>query len=442
MNQKNFLWFFYASISIYIILGFTYANEINKNTNIYYVVLSHAVTFFLVVISAFNYKGNYTRYLVISNLLVGYMFVGLFNYLYYYHTGAFFEYTGSDSTMYHAESLKASKSGLIEGVSDFIKYTKYGISDAGMIVYQSFLYKIIGHPLFPRFINVLVNTITVIYLFKISKEFVSMKLAFITALIYGLSSYTIYFQSSGLKETIFIFFIVLSYYYYYKVIYEGQFRYFINLGLVIGILFFFRIPVTIFVLLSFALVEAFRMSYSVKKLALGVLVIISFLGFAIYNFEIIIWYFLREDQAIVSLYSGTFYQTLSLFAGFYGPLPTIIPAIGSEDVAMYGSGLIVKAFLSSYFIYAIYIVIKDKNHFLIAILVFCLLHIVSLIFLGRAFKVRYVIPYLPFFFLLSAYAFNNLQRGKRRMNFFIKKSIITGNFGIYILIIIWNVLRL
>src|SRR5690606_29803452 len=98
------------------------------------------------------------------------------------------------------------------------------------------------------------------------------KTSLTVALLYGLSSYTIYYVSSGLKETIFTLLVVLSFYFYLQFNNTRKNKFIFLIIFFISTLLFFRVPVAIFILSAISFTEFFYKSFSSKKMVLLILV--------------------------------------------------------------------------------------------------------------------------------------------------------------------------
>lgn len=432
-----------ATLFIYTGLIFGYVTEVDGNFNIYYVSLTHLLIYYSILLIYFRRELMQEHYFKYSLLFIGLLYVGIFNYLYYSHTGTFFEFTGSDSTTYHKYALISLEQGYFKGLSNFIFFSKYGFDDAGMVAYLSLLYQIIESPLFPRIINVFLNLFTTILIYRIAREYVAKHRAVVTSLIYGMASYTLYYASSGLKETIFIFILVWTFYSYFLFNNRKNVWFLIQTIVLAVLLLFFRVPVAIFALTSIGFTEFIKRGLSFRKIFPLIMVFGALLALLILNLnEFIHYLFLRNPIVYEASANGgqsMFVQAVSIFSAIFGPLPTFIPVPGSEADTIWSVSLVLKAFLSIYFVYSIYFAFKRKNYTLIAMVVICLLHIIGLIIVIRAFKLRYVIPYLPFFFILSAYAYETVRIYRFDT---LKKFVLPVNAVVFLMMLFWNILRI
>lgn len=442
MSTKFLLNSFLATLFLYIFIFLKFTKKELVPLDIFLTCFSFVFLYYfiLLITSKNNILSNETL-IVGSTLFIGFLYMFLFNTLFYNYTGAYFEFTGSDSTIYQHYSLRALRYDYFDGLIHFIKTTRYSFDDVGMIAYLSFFYRIIESTLFTRTINVLINSFTALLIYKTSLRFLTNKTALIVSIIYGIASYTVYYVSSGLKEIVFTFFVVASFFFYSKYCEIKKTKFlFYSLGFSL-ILLLFRIPIALFVLMSISFTEFFYKNWSVKKLIFLILITGISLYLVLINLEVIVLYLRATNQAEDSgIYNtGLLFNVLVVLSGFFGPFPTILPLFDYRDSSLWAPSLILKVFVSIYFIYGVYLVFKNKVSFLVCTATMCLLTIVSLIIAQATFKVRYIIPYLPLFFIIVGYANDVFSNTKEYP--FLKKTILPVNFVLIVFIYYWNILR-
>ena len=275
------------------------------------------------------------------------------------------------------------------------------------------------------------------------------RLAFTGALVYGISSYSIFYQASGLKETLMVFFIISSFYYYTKYIKTDKSLYLIFSILSGFMLMFFRVVIVAIILLSYFISEIIRRRNNIQiiiPIFIFSLILVTFLSnYLDFISKLIhaadfILYYKSFESSYISTNTGVFSYTTALMSGIIGPLPTLLPFNGKESLSIYSSGLILKVFLSSYFLFSLKFAWKEKNHIILPIIIFCLIEIMGLSYLLESFELRKAMPHIGLFLLASVYSYEQIHN-RYKSHKLIKALILIFNSVFAVLIILWNVLR-
>lgn len=361
--------------------------------------------YFLLLMLSFLIKELNKYHASIMTLIIGVIFVFSYNEIFLHYSGAYFEFTGSDSTTYHKYSTLALEFNFIEGLRNFTQETKYGYSDVGMVAYLNGLYRVVEHPLLARYFNAFLGALTAVVLFKLSEKINDRRLVLFSVLAYSLSSAALYYQASGLKETVFVFVVVVSSYCLIKVV-ENRSVFYSTLSLMFtSLVFLFRVPVGLFLLLSFCSVLFYDRSVKFGiRLFFSLLMLITFISMLVLNYDLISMY-LGVVNPELQEKAGGGGGIVALVAGVAGPFPTIIPFDGREADSIWGSAMLLKMFVSLFFVCGVIGAVKSNSGSLKFMAIFSTLSILSLVVIGRSLKVRYVMPYLPFYFIVSCYGY-------------------------------------
>lgn len=440
MNSRFLTYSFAATCGLYLLVYLLYY-EAMVSFNVFLVSFSFVFFYYMILLLASGFKRVRNEVFVITMIFI-LVYTAIFNWLYVDHRGDNFEFTGSDSTTYHYYAIEATHFSYFEGIVNFVEDSKYGYDDSGMIAYLSFLYRIVNDSLFPRLINVLIGLFTAFLLYRIARQILLEKTAFLIAIIYGSASYTIYYISSGLKETIFTLFVVMAFYFYRRYVKSLNMTNLVPMALSIIPIFLFRIPVAVILILAIGLAELFNRKGSTVVWVLGGMFLLVVINYATPYIEILIRYagatnLNIDEQETVS--RGPLLTLIVIASGIFGPFPTIPATPGHEADSLWAASLILKSMLSIYFVYGCVLVMKSKNAFLMAASIFSILTILSLISIDNTFKVRYVMPYLPLFFLVAGYGFDTIVNSTGYS--FMKKTIAPVNILILFLLLFWNILR-
>lgn len=441
MNVRFLLYSLLTSIGLYFILWLIYFEQV-QNTLIFFTSATFMLLYHVLLISSASIK-NVKSEIFVFYIIFIFLFTGIFNAIFIDHRGDNFEFTGSDSLTYEKYSLKSLEFGYFEGLTHFLEESKYGYDDVGMIAYLSFLYRIVNDPLFPRFVNVLISIFTLLMIYSLARSCLEDDTAVVASLMFGAASYNVFYMASGLKETLFVFFIILSIYLYRSYHVFKKSRYLILAFVVSLFVFFFRIPTALFLIFSIAGAEFIRKSKSlIRVVSIGIIGASIVAAYAIASREFGGYFiFLNPDfQQTEEVSSGILFKLIGFVAGIFGPFPTIPTIAGKEADSLWAASLILKAFISIYAVYGAYLAFKTKKPILLVCVIFCLFNILALITIGKTFKVRYIIPYLPLFFLLAGYGYDKIVRHSEYR--FLKKSVLPVNIGVLLLILFWNILRI
>jgi 4-amino-4-deoxy-L-arabinose transferase-like glycosyltransferase len=424
--------------------------SIDYNVEVFIVNMMLMIAYYVVIIKATTTNiNNYEPRLIGIVVLYNLFGISLYNYLFYFNGGSLLEFNPVDSAFYHNEALKMATYSINDIINHFDSIR--AIDDYGFPLFIALLYKVFASNIVINLVYLIINARTVILLYRIGTNMVSNHLAYISALIYGISSYSIFYQSSGLKETLMVFFIINSFYYYHKFINQGKQKYLLFAIGSASLVVFFRVVVVLFILVSFIINEQLREGKSIKRLYVILLASLASFLF-LENYSRHVFKFVRSVDDILTLSAGSESTALSgvsnqfaymtaIGAGIIGPFPTILPKYGSETISLFSSGLILKMFLSVYFVFSIPLAWSQKNAHAIPLIVFCLFQIFGLTYLLESFEVRKALPHIAILILLSVFAFEELKHGIKRYRYYSRKIMYVFNIGIALSITLWNLLR-
>ena len=432
------------SVLYFLILGILFWDGFT-NRSLYFVNL-FATTAYLYIIY-FSIKGDSFNEGKLITLVVAFnlFFVAAYNYLFFLDRGDLLAFTAADSETYHYIADYIAKGPIKDTLSYFPWYLPN--DDKGFVVYASLVYRIIPSNLMLNFFNIILNVATTVLIYKLGKFILSDKGAFLAAIIYGLATYTIFYEASGLKETLMVFLTVASFYFFVACMEKPRFISFFLALFFCFLLGFFRVPIIFFVLLAAATVYFCKKTKN-RTLSDPIILIISVgLGFlfVVVFYEYLARYFhifsdvMFRKEAIVP-YEGRFIILVSAMSAFFGPFSTIVPMPGKENLSIIAGSLILKTLLSAHFIVGIYFALKNKNAIALGLACFCLAEIFGLLYLLESFEFRLNFPHIAFLLLLGVYGFENLQKSESEFKL-LRKGIFATNLGLVVVIFAWNILR-
>lgn len=373
------------------------------------ILIGNFAILFLYSILLFYYSAIKTvSFFTVQKLLyiIGFysaIIIALFNALSYYYNQNYLVFSEADASTY-------------EYIADLINNTSFGVQtvfnnwkydDWGAIFVISTLYKITASNLITNFFYWILGLFTAKYLFLTAKNFMNSKYAFLCALSFCLASFTQWYNSSGLKESVMVFLVIWCYYLYYQFLKKriGIFYFFIPLIA----LCFFRPAVAVFIFMAIAV----GIFFDKKRKALKGVFLFLFLTAFIGSFTIV-----RQQQKRYINYENTnalienkqgsgmikgsvqFTYAVNFFSSFVGHFPTISPD-KKTMLTFFSSGLIYKVFLSFPLILGMFYIVAKKRKTLYPILIFPLLEIFSLIIILEALELRKSLPHYPLLYIIA-----------------------------------------
>lgn len=412
---------------------------------------------FIISVFVFNYCNSRSERFFNNKILFfivffySLFFVAINNFISYYFDGNFFVFSTADAVYYHEEAQSILQYGsLIKGWAVFLGIEK--LDNFGAVAYISFIYQFIESNLFVNFFNIIFGSLTAILLFGIGKKIMSVKYAFFASLTYAISSFVIWFYSSGLKETIMVFIIVsafYSYYMYYFSSYDKKLKYILFLTMSLLALLLFR-PIIIFFILFSIGFGYFLTKRNIYSLIIGIAVLIPI----VLNFDLIqsalYAYMGREDIGEMleiqhqsgKIQNNTLFTYITHFlSSVFGQFPTFNLGLEKIKILLYSSGLLYKTIISLFFLLSIYYSIKKRIGIVYPIIFYSIIEILSLVFILQALEIRKSMPHIPLVFLLCFWMMDKYQN--KQQNLKITRSKINVFFLIYVLlvssfILLWN----
>jgi hypothetical protein len=123
-----------------------------------------------------------------------------------------------------------------------------------------------------------------------------------------------------------------------------------------------------------------------------------------------------------------------------GHFPTIVPDSEPALKSMYSGALIIKNFLSLFYLIAIYFIFKFRYWILLPVLFYPLIESASLVYLFEALELRKSLPHYPLIYILIFWCLYILEQNKTSLLF---NELKNKYFNLYLgfstlLIVYWN----
>lgn len=372
-----------------------------------------------------------------------YLFNGIIfmNILSYDVNGNFFVFSESDAIFYDDWGKNLTRDGFQDGITNFLKHNSF--EDLGMVLLAASLYQFFESNLMINLFFLIIGVLSAKYLFKLGINFMSRKYAFLSSVSYSCASFMVWFNSSGLKESVLIFLLIFLFERYYAFRVRKKMYYVFQIILLILAIGFFRPVLSGFFVFSIGMAYIIEEIRNIRGVFLAlVLIIVGVIAFpvilGIYNNytaggDITYLLAIREYQGMV-IGSIGFTYAVNVLSQFFGPLATFSPA-KSELLSLYAPGLLYRILLGLPFWIGVMSIFHKRMKLFYPILFFIFMEMISLIVILEGLELRKALIHIPFVFIVAFYFLND----QSFLNKIWTKQI--AGIGIIImvlLIVIWN----
>jgi hypothetical protein len=283
--------------------------------------------------------------------------------------------------------------------------SNWDYDDWGAPMSMAFILKIVPSKLFLNFCYILMNTLTALLMFDIGKLIgMSKKYAYMAALAYSIASYSMFMMGTFLKEETFVLLIVHSMWCLYKYKNSSKIEYLVCGAVSSFLIIFFRVPVALFIWLSYAAFLLLGEGSHTKKglfMLLGICISVLVVGLWQYSAN---RYANDGDITSVGRYASTslFQKLTGYISILIGPFPTLHHITGTQLKyrALVGAGELFKFVLFLPYWKGLILCIKSKKTDLYPLYVFSLASILGLMVVLRI-DFRFAMTSMPIFMLAA-----------------------------------------
>ena len=228
------------------------------------------------------------------------------------------------------------------------------------------------------------------------------KYGFMATLIYTISSYSVFFMSSMLKEETMTFLVIISFFFFYKYLTnKNPINIILGLGTSLFIIFF-RVPLTIFIWIVFA---GSLLMWSKSHIKKGLIVFLIFIAsgaiLGLVQYSSI--RYVDNTSAYVYQSTSLFQKIVSSVGALIGPFPSLLQ-LSSQRVtykSMYAPGLLYKFFLFFPFWKGFVFCIKSKSIEVAPLFMFSIIEMLALTVVFDGLELRKAMPHLALFILAA-----------------------------------------
>jgi len=385
---------------------------------------------------------GYSELTLFVTVLIYSIFLGvIFMSLSVYFDGDSFMFSKNDAMLYYKGSTRAYKVGFFENVQYITK--TFDFDDWGAFTYDSLLMSIIPSKLFLNFSYMVLGAISSVLLFRIGCHYMPISYAFVGAMAYGTSSFLVMLNCTFLKESLFSFFIICTMYNFCRGMHQESNYAYLQALFFLGILFFFRPAVALFIIISFGLYIAVKQHGSALSfffyLAAAAMLLVSLK----YMMDLSDRYTSSYDVKMAEsgndkAYSGGFNLFVNIFGGFFGPFPTLFTKHEvPSPIQFYGAGLTYRLFMIFPFLGGLYLIFKNKVLELFPATIFILVEMLATGMVSASLELRKVMPHISFTYIVAFYGLSQWNNSKilQRIPYALICSVAIG------IMFLWNVIK-
>lgn len=364
-----------------------------------------------------------------------------------YYSDNTFIFSDSDAMQYYNYS-----SALLERSHEkWIPYLvdkRWFYDDWGAPIAYTLMFHIAHSKLFVNFCYILLNTIGSICLFKIGKVIMCVRYAYIAALSYAISSYSIFFMGSFLKEEMLVFLVVAGMYMLYMYIQHNKKGYLFMGGLISFAVIFFRPPVALFIWVSYMIYFLLKAKKGIfRSLAILVTILAAVAAFGIIQLSAERYAHGGDVTESEEFVNTSAFQKIVLYAGaFIGPFPQLLQYDENYTYKpLFGAGLLFKLFLPLAFWMGFLKSVRHKYTEVIPLFAFIILEILGLSVALDGLELRKSMPHVPLYILTAFWFLSMIDTGVEKGEISCFRDIwVTRQFALVVCVafgaaLVWNI---
>lgn len=434
--------YWYIGIMLYVVFYFPAI----KSIDYLYLYLASLVTFisFGIVISATYKRKNYfftKQNLILTVFFYSLFIVDLYHLLSYTIDGDTFVFSKSDAVYYFNGSMRMSTMNIKESFE--YMFQSNGFDDYGAFLWISSMFRIIPSQVFLNFSYCVLGAISAVMLFNIGRTFMPRRYAYMAALTFSIASFTLYYHSICLKESVMMFLIIASFNSFYSFFISRNIWSLISAFLWAISLLLFRVPVSLLLIISFSLTLAliYFKGFFVPMICVIIALMVYFGSFLFsYSYD----RYLRggdvdlivERKMELARGGGFVNQMADPLAAAIGPFPSIVSK-AITSTSLNASGLLYRLLLAFPFLLGTFYVFRYRYIKLYPLVIFFLINAIGVAISVKGLEVRLSFPHLAMMYLVAFWllAMYDYRRIKKQL----PKKVIYGCLACLITIcLLWN----
>lgn len=448
MLSKTIRAYFLAGLFSYLIIFLYWLDSFN-----YYNILNVAVllsyTYLLWMCINKDEEFFTSRRLWLTVFLYTLPFTALYLQMSFFYTGNTFLFSERDARVYEYLAFRMKDMGFTNAIT-YISH-KWNYDDWGAPMCMSFLLKIIPNKLFVNFCYVVLNSLSALCIFSIGVSFkMTRKYAYLAALSYAISSYSIFYMGSFLKEELLCFLVICSFYSLYRYKNTNNLLYLAAGGFTSLLIAFFRVPVMLFVWLAYASMLILGSKSHIRRtlfLLLFAIVSVLAIGFVAYSS---LRYANSGDVNHSYQYVNTtiFQKAVSSVGALAGPFPTLfqISTIPFTSKPLYGAGVLFKFLLFYPFWKGFILCMKTRMVEMYPLFLFAIMEMVGLCLVVDGLEFRKAMPHVALFILCAFWYMDRFDKDTNEeiratpYYYWTYKGLSASIMLVFLITLAWNVL--
>lgn len=404
--------YFFMGIALYLFIFFYWLDSFN-----YYNILNVAtmLSYVYLLWTCINKEETYftNRRLFLTVFLYTLIFTTLYLLMSYFYTGNTFLLSEFDSRAYEQHSFRMKDMNFTDAIA-YISQV-WGYDDWGAPMSMAFLLKLVPYKLFVNFCYIVMNTLCALMLYSIGRTLMMTRgYAYMAALSYATASYTMFFLGSYLKEEILCFLVITSFYLLYQYQKSQNLLYLTVGGFTSLLIVFFRVPVALFIWLSYASLLLLGSKGHIKRMLfffLFAIVAVLAVGFIVYSSK---RYANSGDVTNSYQYVTTslFQKAVSSLGALVGPFPALfqITSVKFTQKPMFGAGLLFKFLLFFPFWKGLVYCLKSRAVETYPLYLFAVIEMMGLCVVFDGLELRKAMPHVAIFILAAFWYMDRFDR--------------------------------
>lgn len=333
------------------------------------------------------------------------IFVGINLEMSYFYTGDTFFWDYTDPYEYYIMDVKFidNEVPFLDQPSWLERDWGWGPSDWGASMTQTLFLKIIPSRYFLFFIQTVVGSAGAAMMFGIGKKIMRIDYAYMAALTYSISSFSVFYYSSFRKEIFMVIIVIASFWCFFEYVSSRNKGLLWLCGIVTVIMFFFRPAVAGLMLMGFS---SYFVGKRINKSNAPYIIILLTMAIGL-SFSVIVSKLnsfsdeLAQNENYVD--TTTFGIVVSTVGVLIGPFPQLLQ-IGQDKMSyipLYGPGLLLKYILFLAFWNGFVESLKKQEAIVFPLFFFTILEMLALAVMNDGLELRKAMPHICTFYLAA-----------------------------------------
>lgn len=428
--------------------------------SIHYYNLINLLLFASYIITLWNAldreEGYYTYGRLASTVFIySTIFVGLYLEMSYFYTGDTFYWDYTDPYAYYGMDVKFidNEVPFLEQPAWLERDWGWGPSDWGASMTQTLFLKIIPSRYFLFFIQTTAGATGAAMIFGIGKKIMRIDYAYMAALTYSISSFSIYYYASFRKEIFMVIIVIASFWSFFEYISSRNKGFLWLCGFTTAIMFFFRPAVA--GLMGMGISSYFigkRINKNNAPYIIILLIMVVGLSFSVIVSKLSDF---SDDLATNENYidTTTFGIVVSSVGVLIGPFPQLLQLgqVNMSQLPLYGPGLLLKYLLFLAFWNGFIVSLKKKEAAVFPLFFFTILEMLALAVMNDGLELRKAMPHICTFYIAAFWFISHyddraaVEESTPRLYPFVTVKPQRIMFGLAVIValstFVWNTMR-